>query len=61
MIQVSKESPKPFIMVSIPEFNRSLAQRFCQAGIPFFETAERAMGTYALVRKYQLWRQERSL
>jgi len=61
MIQVSNESSKPFIMVSIPEFDRSLAQRFCQAGVPFFETAERAMTTYALVRKYQLWRQERSL
>jgi hypothetical protein len=48
-------------MVSIPEFDRSLAQSFCEAGIPFFETAERAMGTYALVRRYQLWRQERSL
>jgi acyl-CoA synthetase (NDP forming) len=59
MIQVSKESHKPFIMVSIPEFDRNLAQSFCEAGIPFFETAERAMGTYALVRRYQLWRQER--
>jgi len=61
MIQVRKESNKPFIMVSIPEFDRSLAQSFCEAGIPFFETAERAMGTYALVYRYQLWRQERSL
>jgi acyl-CoA synthetase (NDP forming) len=61
MIQVSKESHKPFIMVSIPEFDRSLAQSFCEAGIPFFETAERAMSTYALVRGYQLWRQKRSL
>ena len=61
MIQVSEESKKTFIMVSIPEFDRSLAQSFCEAGVPFFETAERAMGTYALVRKYQLWRQERSL
>jgi len=61
MIRVSKESKKPFIMVSIPEFDRSLAQSFCEAGVPFFETAERAMGTYALVRRYQLWRQERSV
>ena len=61
MIQVSKESKKPFIMVSIPEFDRNLAQSFCEAGIPFFETAERAMGTYALVRRYQLWRRERVL
>jgi len=61
MIHVRKESNKPFIMVSIPEFDRSLAQSFCEAGIPFFETAERAMGTYARVYRYQLWRQERSL
>ena len=59
MIRVSKESHKPFIMVSIPEFDRDLAQKFCDAGIPFFETAERAMTTYALVRNYHLWRQER--
>ena len=58
MIQVRKDFKKPFIMVSIPEFDRSLAQSFCEAGIPFFETAERAMGTYAKVRRYQLWRQE---
>ena len=61
MIRVCKESKKPFIMVSIPEFDRSLAQSFCEAGVPFFETAERAMSTYALVRRYQLWRQERSV
>jgi len=27
-------------------------------GLPFFESAERAMKTYAMVRGYQLWREK---
>lgn len=59
MIQVHEDMHKPLIMVSIPEFERDLAKKFCEAGIPFFETAERAMSTYARVRRYQIWRQQR--
>jgi acyl-CoA synthetase (NDP forming) len=47
-------------VASIPEFDPDLAQTFCKAGVPFFETAERAMQTYARVRRYQLWRQKRN-
>lgn len=61
MIQAHEDFQKPFIMVNIPEFDRSLAQSFCEARIPFFESAERAMGTYSQVWRYQLWRQERTL
>jgi len=60
MIQANRDFQKPFLMVNIPGFDPNLAQSFCKAGIPFFETAERAMITYAKVRGYQRWRQERS-
>jgi acyl-CoA synthetase (NDP forming) len=58
MIQAKEDFQKPFIMINIPGFDPDLAQRFCEAGVPFFETSERAMITYAQVRRYQLWRQE---
>ena len=32
-----------------------------ETGIPFFETAERAMSTYARARRYQIWRGERAV
>jgi acyl-CoA synthetase (NDP forming) len=57
IIQAHKDSQKPFLMVKIPGFDPELAQRFCEAGVPFFDTAERAMSTYAKVRRYQLWRE----
>lgn len=59
MIQTHKDYQKPFLIVSIPGFDPNLAQQFCQAGIPFFESAERAMRTYSQVRQYHRWRQER--
>jgi len=58
MIEVQQECRKPLIMVAIPGYERNLSQEFCQAGIPFFESAERAMRTYALVFRHQRWRQE---
>jgi acyl-CoA synthetase (NDP forming) len=59
MIQAYKKFEKPFVMVNIPGFDPALAKQFCEAGIPFFESPERAMHTYALVRQYQLWRRKR--
>ena len=57
IIQAQKDSQKPFLMVKIPGFDPELAQKFCEAGVPFFETAERAMSTYAKLRRYQSWRE----
>jgi hypothetical protein len=56
MIEVQQECGKPLLMVPIPGHDLNVGQQFCQAGIPFFESAERAMGTYALVFRYQRWR-----
>jgi len=54
MIQIRRETEKTFLMVNIPGFAPGLGQVFCQAGLPFFETVERAMHNYALVRRHQV-------
>lgn len=56
MIQAHREIGKPFVIINIPGFDADLAQTFCRAGISFFETTERAMAVYAMVRRYQVWR-----
>jgi acyl-CoA synthetase (NDP forming) len=61
MIQAHQGFQKPFVMVNISGFDPGLAQTFCEAGLPFFETTERAMRTYARVRQYQIWRRKRAL
>jgi acyl-CoA synthetase (NDP forming) len=55
LIQAQRDYDKPFVIVGIPGFESDMATVFCQAGIPFFETAERALAVYAKVRRYQLW------
>jgi len=53
MVEVQQGAGKPFVMVGIPGFGADMAARFCNAGIPFFDTAERAMQTCALVYAHQ--------
>lgn len=55
ILEVQKTSRKPFIMVGIPGFGADNISRFCNAGVPFFDSAERAMQTYAQVCRYQDW------
>ncbi len=45
------------MMVRIPSRDPGLDRQFCEAGIPFFDSAERAVRAYALVYRYQRWRQ----
>jgi hypothetical protein len=45
-------------MVNIPGFDPGLAQKFCTSGIPFFESSDRAMETYARVLGYQRWKRQ---
>ena len=61
LIQVQKEHGKPFLMVNIPGFDKKLAQEFCEAGLPFFDSAERAMRAYASVKQYRSWQQRQIL
>jgi acyl-CoA synthetase (NDP forming) len=57
MVQIREECQKTIVMVTMPGFDLGQAHDFYQAEIPVFETVERAMQTYALVREYQRWRQ----
>ena len=56
MIQARNDFGKPFLIVSIPGFDKRFAEYFCRAGVPFFDTAERAMTVYKRVQQYQIWR-----
>jgi acyl-CoA synthetase (NDP forming) len=57
-IKVYKDFQKPFLIIKIPGFDEDLAQGFCAAGIPFFDSAERAMQTYSRIQQYYLWRRK---
>lgn len=56
LIQAFQDHNKPFMVVNVPGLEEEFAQTFCQNGIPFFQSAERAMSTYARLWKYQQWR-----
>jgi len=53
IIHIQRTSGKPFLMVNIPGFDPELARVFLEAGVPFFESPERALGTYARIHRYQ--------
>ncbi len=59
MIRIQKDTGTPFIAVKVPGLDADAIQAFFDAGLPFFESAERAMKTYAMVRGYQLWKEKR--
>jgi acyl-CoA synthetase (NDP forming) len=61
IIQARNDYRKPFLTVSIPGFDQGFAETFCEAGVPFFDSAERAAGVYARVRRYQRWRPQRTM
>ncbi len=58
--QVYREFKKPILAVKIPGFELEYAQRLCENGIAFFDSAERAVDTYALALHYWAWRGQRS-
>ena len=60
IIEIRKASGKPFLVVNIPGFDPDLSKPMCQAGVPFFETVERALTIYAQVRQYQRWKKHRT-
>jgi acyl-CoA synthetase (NDP forming) len=60
MIQVQRECQKPILAVKIPGFDPKYSQQLCRGGIPFFDSAERAMQTYALAVHYYNWLGKRS-
>lgn len=58
MVDARKKSGKPFMIIKIPGFSSELGRRFCEAGLPFFDSTERAVTTYARVWRYQCWREK---
>ena len=60
LIQAYRDCKKPIIAVKIPGFDLKYAQQLCQGGIPFFDSAERAVHTYALALKYKKWLKKHS-
>jgi acyl-CoA synthetase (NDP forming) len=55
LIRAYRDCKKPIIAVKIPGFDLKYAQQLCRGGIPFFDSAERAVHTYALAMRYQNW------
>ncbi len=55
LIRAYRDCKKPIIAVKIPGFDLKYAQLLCRGGIPFFDSAERAVHTYALAVRYQIW------
>jgi acyl-CoA synthetase (NDP forming) len=59
LIRAYRDCKKPIIAVKIPGFDLKYAQQLCRGGIPFFDSAERAVHTYALAVRYQIWLKKR--
>jgi acyl-CoA synthetase (NDP forming) len=55
LLQVLRNFKKPILAVRIHGFDANYGQRLCGGGIPFFESAERAVNTYALAWRYGEW------
>ena len=55
LIRVQQECSIPILAVKIPGFDPKYSQQLCQGGIPFFDSAERAVHTYALAVRYFQW------
>ncbi len=55
LIRVRQECHIPILAVKIPGFDPKYSQQLCRGGIPFFDSAERAVHTYALAVRYQQW------
>lgn len=52
MIEARNRSGKPFLMVAIPGMPPETRRSFCSAGLPFFDTAEKAVAAYARTVRY---------
>ena len=61
LIKVQQELQKPILAVKIPGFDPKYSQQLCQNGIPLFDSAERAVHTYALAVNYYRWLGSRKL
>ncbi|MCP4622994.1 MAG: hypothetical protein GY850_05630 [bacterium] len=60
LIKVLHDSKKPLLAVKIPGSGPSSSPDLCRAGIPFFDSAERAVDTYSLALRYGEWRRNQA-
>jgi acyl-CoA synthetase (NDP forming) len=58
LVRARRETGKPILVVNIPGFEAFRPERFFKAGLPFYETAERAMRNYAMALRYRQWQKE---
>ena len=59
LIRVFRDCKKPILAVKIPGSAPPNSAQLCRGGIPFFDSAERAVNTYALALRYGQWRKDR--
>ena len=55
LIEAQHDGKKPILAVKIPGFDPKYSQQLCRNGIPFFDSAERAVNTYAMAVQYKDW------
>ena len=55
LIRVFHDCKTPILAVNIPGSAPLNSSELCRGGIPFFDSAERAVNTYALARRYGQW------
>jgi len=58
LIRVFREVKKPILAVRIPGSAPADSAELCRNGIPFFDSAERAVDTYARALRYGQWKKK---
>jgi len=56
VVQMKKDFNTPFLVVRIPGFDDRFVSMIRNAGIPVFDSSERAMRAYGSVHRYYQWR-----
>ena len=59
LIGVFNDCKKPILAVKIPGSTPQHSPELCRGGIPFFDSSERAVNTYALAMRYGQWKKDR--
>ena len=60
LIKVLHDGKKPLLAVKIPGSGPANLPELCQAGIPYFDSTERAVDTYARALRYRAWRKKQA-
>lgn len=60
IVQTRHDYEKPILMVNIAGFEQGLVRAYLDAGVPFFDSVERALKAYGKAWRYQSWRRRKS-